>query len=113
MSLLNTARCQLPRFLAFAAQSQPRHVRESWSTAQGLPQSSVRALVQARDGYLWLATFGGLARFDGTRFVVFDTANTDRAFRNKTTLAAGNGLDVITIGSRIAHRTTTLRAALA
>jgi len=63
-------------FVAFAAQSQPRYVRQSWTTAQGLPQSSVRAILQTRDGYLWLGTFAGLARFDGTRFVVFDTANT-------------------------------------
>jgi len=69
--------------LAFAAQSQPRYVRESWNTAQGLPQSSVRALVQTRDGYLWLATFGGLARFDGMRFVVFDTANTPNLKSNR------------------------------
>jgi transcriptional regulator with PAS, ATPase and Fis domain/ligand-binding sensor domain-containing protein len=69
--------------LAFAAQSQPRYVRESWTTAQGLPQSSVRALVRTSDGYLWLATFGGLARFDGTRFVVFDTANTPQLKSNR------------------------------
>lgn len=69
--------------LAFAAQSQPRYVRESWTTAQGLPQSSVRAMLQTRDGYLWLATFGGLARFDGTRFVVLDTTNTPNLKSNR------------------------------
>ena len=68
---------------AFAAQPQPRYVRESWTTAQGLPQSSVRAILQTRDGYLWLATFGGLARFDGTRFVVFDTTNTPNLRSNR------------------------------
>ncbi|WP_167285213.1 ligand-binding sensor domain-containing protein [Marilutibacter alkalisoli] len=34
----------------------------------GLPPSGVSALVQARDGYLWVGTFGGLARFDGRTF---------------------------------------------
>jgi signal transduction histidine kinase/CheY-like chemotaxis protein len=29
---------------------------------------------QTADGYLWLATFGGIARFDGQRFVVYDAA---------------------------------------
>jgi ligand-binding sensor domain-containing protein len=37
----------------------------------GLPQSGVNAVVQARDGYLWIGTFGGLARFDGLTFKVF------------------------------------------
>ncbi|MBP9900496.1 MAG: two-component regulator propeller domain-containing protein [Verrucomicrobiota bacterium] len=42
----------------------------------GLPQSSVIAMAQARDGYLWLGTLNGLARFDGNRFQVFTEWNT-------------------------------------
>ena len=42
-----------------------------WGTKEGLPQSSVFSIVQSRDGYLWLGTFGGLVRFDGVRFSVF------------------------------------------
>lgn len=37
----------------------------------GVPQSGVNAIVQTRDGYLWLGTFGGLARFDGLTFTTF------------------------------------------
>ena len=49
-----------------------------WDTDNGgLPQSSVIALTQTRDGYLWVGTFGGgLARFDGNRFEVFNEGNT-------------------------------------
>jgi ligand-binding sensor domain-containing protein/signal transduction histidine kinase len=47
-----------------------------WQTEHGLPQNSVTALLQTRDGYLWAGTFNGLARFDGLRFVVFDAAQT-------------------------------------
>lgn len=42
----------------------------------GLPVDAVRAIAQTPDGYLWVATFGGLARFDGNRFEIFQTANT-------------------------------------
>ena len=42
-------------------------VFRAWSTQAGLPQNSVNAMVQTPDGYLWLATQGGLARFDGVR----------------------------------------------
>ena len=44
---------------------------DTWTTEQGLPQNVVRAVQQARDGYLWVVTMDGLARFDGVRFTVF------------------------------------------
>ena len=43
----------------------------SWQREQGLPQNSVRALAQTRDGYLWIGSEDGVARFDGVRFVPF------------------------------------------
>ncbi len=46
-------------------------VCRAWGTEAGLPQNTVNAIVQTRDGYLWLGTQGGLARFDGVRFTVF------------------------------------------
>lgn len=54
----------------------PQYGHELWQTEQGLPQNTVQALVQTRDGYLWLGTKEGLARFDGIRFTVFDKQNT-------------------------------------
>jgi ligand-binding sensor domain-containing protein/signal transduction histidine kinase len=42
----------------------------------GLPQSSVIAMTQTRDGYLWLGTRDALARFDGNRFEDFNEWNT-------------------------------------
>ncbi len=59
------------------AQSLPsQYVTTVWHTEQGLPQNSVNAMLQDHQGYLWIGTFGGLARFDGERFTVFDSANT-------------------------------------
>lgn len=43
-----------------------------WTEQDGLPQGSIEDIVQTADGYLWLATRGGLVRFDGLRFTVFD-----------------------------------------
>jgi ligand-binding sensor domain-containing protein/signal transduction histidine kinase len=53
-----------------------------WQVEDGLPQNQVRAICQTRDGYLWLATFDGLARFDGVRFVIFNRANTPELHSN-------------------------------
>ncbi len=47
-----------------------------WGTADGLPQSSVIAIIQTRDGYLWLGTLNGLVRFDGNSFTRFNVNNT-------------------------------------
>ena len=48
-----------------------------WDTDAGLPQSSVTSIAQTPDGYLWVGTLhGGLARFDGERFVNFHPGNT-------------------------------------
>ena len=46
-----------------------------WTTEKGLPSSSVTAITQTPDGYLWVGTYNGLARFDGARFLTFDPFN--------------------------------------
>ncbi|MHC1764095.1 MAG: two-component regulator propeller domain-containing protein [Verrucomicrobiia bacterium] len=50
--------------------------RRSWGREDGLPDSRVWAIQQTRDGYLWVGTQRGLARFDGHRFTVFNRLNT-------------------------------------
>ena len=53
-----------------------QYTHDVWQTEQGLPQNTIPAMVQTRDGYIWLGTELGLARFDGVRFSVFDEGNT-------------------------------------
>ena len=69
---------------AVFAQDRPYHV-DHWTTDNGLPQNTIRAIVQTRDGYLWLTTFDGLARFDGVHFTVFDKRNTPAITNNRFT----------------------------
>ena len=48
-----------------------------WDTDSGLPHSTVTSIAQTPDGYLWIGTLhGGLARFDGVRFVNFHPGTT-------------------------------------
>jgi ligand-binding sensor domain-containing protein/signal transduction histidine kinase len=49
---------------------------QAWLTENGLPQNTVQAIVQTHDGYLWIGTQEGLARFDSLNFTVFDKENT-------------------------------------
>ena len=48
---------------------------DTWGVKDGLPAHSITDMEQSRDGYVWLATQGGLVRFDGVRFTVYDSSN--------------------------------------
>ncbi|MDQ4120235.1 MAG: histidine kinase [Acidobacteriota bacterium] len=50
-----------------------------------MPQNTINAILQTSDGYLWLATFDGLVRFDGSRFTVFNKANSPGIKSNRFT----------------------------
>src|SRR5215212_9557985 len=50
--------------------------RRAWQTDSGLPQNTVHSIAQTADGYVWVATEEGLARFDGLGFKIFDRQNT-------------------------------------
>jgi len=63
----------------------PEFLIRSWDSADGMPEARVSATVQTDDGYLWVGTGGGLARFDGTRFVVLTTNNTPALGDNRIT----------------------------
>ena len=45
----------------------------------------MRAIVQTRDGYLWLGTADGLVRFDGVRFTTFNRENSPGMTGNRIT----------------------------
>jgi ligand-binding sensor domain-containing protein/signal transduction histidine kinase len=53
----------------------PSFLIQAWQTSEGLPHNSPTAACQAPDGYLWIATQSGVARFDGVRFENFTTAD--------------------------------------
>ena len=62
-----------------------------WTTLQGLPQNTVTDMVFLPSGELWLATFGGLARFDGHGFQVLDMAGDEGLPANRIVSLAGSG----------------------
>lgn len=76
---------------------------QHWDTSSGLPHNTVRAIAQTPNGYLWLGTENGLARFDGVRFENFGRENTPvLQDPNVTFLQAGaNGTLWVATGSRL------------
>ena len=88
-----------------SAQQQPAsavddpYLQTVWTTENGLPQNSVTAIVQSRDGYLWLSTFGGLARFDGVQFTIFNSANTPGLKSNRITALFEDRRGILWLGT--------------
>src|SRR5690242_20169442 len=75
LGLLATTTLAAPTILE-PSQVAREYDQRTWRHEHGLPDDRVKAILQTRDGYLWVATQRGLARFDGLRFTVFDHANT-------------------------------------
>jgi len=76
LAFLLLAGCRGPLAALDPQRELDQYSVEHFATENGLPQSSVLAMVQTRDGYLWLGTYEGLARFDGLNFTVFNKGNT-------------------------------------
>lgn len=68
---------QQPLLQPSALSDKENYVVTRWGIEEGLPQSSVNDIIQTKDGYIWLATFGGLVRFDGHSFTTFNRSNSD------------------------------------
>lgn len=59
-------------FSAYAATAAlTDYFRESWTTRQGLPHNTINSIGQTPDGYLWFATWEGVARYNGREFKIF------------------------------------------
>jgi len=81
---LSPSRLLFCLFFLFGSQAAHAQFRlDHWTADNGLPQNAIRDLVQTRDGYLWLATFDGLVRFDGVRFTVFNKSNSPGIITNR------------------------------
>ena len=83
--LLSTVLAQ-PYTSPFMPTNAPQFVRDVWTEQQGLPSNSVQKFLKTSDGYLWIGTQEGLARFDGVNFTRWNDRR-QYANRNLTVFA--------------------------
>jgi len=76
---------------------------QQWTTAEGLPQNSVLDIVVLANGEMWLATFGGLAVFDGVRFDVVDLATDRRLPSSRIVALEPDGPDALWFATQRGH----------
>lgn len=74
------------------------YLLQRWDVDDGLPDDAVAAITQTHDGYLWIGTARGLARFDGVRFRLFTAANTPALVSGNVRFLAEDGDGVLWIG---------------
>ena len=80
--------------------------RQVWLSENGLPQNTVQAIAQTPDGYIWIGTQEGLARFDGVKFQIFDKQNTPQLNSNdiRSLFVDGSGVLWIATSSGLIRR---------
>jgi ligand-binding sensor domain-containing protein/signal transduction histidine kinase len=66
----------LSLFASAADRSLVAYTERTWQMQDGLPEQIVQAFAQTKDRYLWIGTTGGLLRFDGARFSLYNRENT-------------------------------------
>jgi signal transduction histidine kinase/ligand-binding sensor domain-containing protein len=80
-------------FVITSASAQYRF--DAWTADNGLPQNIIRGMHQTPDGYLWIATLDGVARFDGVHFTIFNKSNTPGIVSNRFgAMVGGQGDDL-------------------
>lgn len=84
----------------------PNYFMRVWLVEKGLPQNKVTSVVQTQDGYLWVGTYSGLARFDGMRFTVFDNKNTPEMHSRRVTSLFESSDGMLWIGHENGEVTT-------
>ena len=74
---------------------------KTWTLREGLPNSSVQDIIQDKDGFIWIGTYGGVVRFDGVYFESYADifpehklvySNISQGADGKIWLGSGNGV---------------------
>ena len=97
------ASAQVPAAVARPGELAGEYRVVKWTAVEGLPQNTVNDILQLPNGELWVATFGGLARFDGLGFRVVDMAADEGLPANRIVALAPAGPDTFWLLSQQGH----------
>ncbi len=87
----------LAQLTIFFCMVEPAHAQygfEVWTVDNGMPENEIRGITQTPDGYLWIATFNGLARFDGIHLTLFNRETPGLLSNQFGTMLQGRGGDL-------------------
>jgi signal transduction histidine kinase/ligand-binding sensor domain-containing protein len=81
-------------FLFLVQPARAQYGFEVWTVDNGMPENEIRGITQTPDGYLWIATFNGLARFDGVHLTLFNRETPGLLSNQFGTMLQGRGGDL-------------------
>ncbi len=70
-------------FIGFSESMMGQFVEQRWTMDDGLPSNNIHDIAQTPDGFIWIGTDNGLARFDGLTFEIFNRINTPEIRSNE------------------------------
>ncbi|VGO13301.1 Sensor histidine kinase LiaS [Pontiella desulfatans] len=75
----------------------------TWRVGDGLPFGQVGDIIQRRNGFIWVATLNGAARFDGIRFQPFNVVNSPNLPDNRIRSLHEDARDILWMGHDTGH----------
>ena len=72
---------------------------KEWNMNNGLPNNAIMDIQKTSEGFMWLATFNGLTRFDGLEFIVYNRSNTPELKTNTISALVVDQQDNLWIGT--------------
>lgn len=83
----------------YAKSTAEQYVVNQWLPENGLPQTSVVDLFQDRKSYIWIASYGGLTRFDGVSFHTFNRSTNPEMTSDRVLNIAQDSSGLMWIGT--------------
>ncbi|MCK4662637.1 MAG: SpoIIE family protein phosphatase [Bacteroidales bacterium] len=77
-----------------------QYTLKSWTIDDGLSSNALRNIIQTKDGYIWLASYDGVTRFNGVDFITFNTHNTNALFSDAIKVFYEDKKEILWIGSQ-------------
>lgn len=77
-----------------------QYLIKSWTIDDGLASNALRNIIQTQDGYIWIASYDGIIRFDGIDFHTYNSFNTKSLFTDAIKVLHEDNNGVLWIGTQ-------------
>ena len=77
-----------------------QYTLKSWTIDNGLPSNAIINIIQSQDGYIWIASYGGVARFDGLSFTIYKSRINNALYTEAAKIVCEDKDGIIWIGTQ-------------
>lgn len=73
---------------------------KSWTIDDGLPSNAISQIIQSQKGYIWIASYGGITKFDGVNFTNYSSHKFKSLFTEAAKIVSEDKNGTIWIGTQ-------------